>query len=97
MWVIVDFEFNSQEELFKRVKPALNAKVMELHRLGYSYITIDDIWNYLVETKWKKGKDLMLSDIVSNIIHVENNKLDEYLKGKLTKTRRTQYFDDDII
>ena len=93
----MDFEFNSQEELFKRVKPALNAKVMELHRLGYSYITIDDIWNYLVETKWKKGKDLMLSDIVSNIIHVENNKLDEYLKGKLTKTRRTQYFDDDII
>ena len=93
----MDFEFNSQEELFKRVKPALNAKVMELHRLGYSYITIDDIWNYLVETKWKKGKDLMLSDIVSNIIHVENNKIDEYLKGKLTKTRRTQYFDEDII
>lgn len=93
----MDFEFNSQEELFKRVKPALNAKVMELHRLGYSYITIDDIWNYLIETKWKKGKDLMLSDIVSNIIHVENNKIDEYLKGKLTKARRTQYFDEDII
>lgn len=93
----MDFSFNSQEELFKHVKPALNAKVMELHRLGYPYITIDDIWNYLVETKWKKGKDLMLSDIVSNILHVENKKLDEYLKGKLSKTRRTQYFDDDLI
>jgi len=97
MWVIVDLNFNSQEELFKRVKPALNAKVMELHRLGYSYITINDVWNYLIETKWKKGKDLTLSDIVSNILHVENKSLDEYLKGKLAKTRRTQYFDDDII
>lgn len=95
--MIVDLNFNSQEELFKRVKPALNAKVMELHRLGYSYITINDVWNYLIETKWKKGKDLTLSDIVSNILHVENKSLDEYLKGKLAKTRRTQYFDDDII
>ncbi|MBE6157228.1 MAG: hypothetical protein E7160_00310 [Firmicutes bacterium] len=93
----MDLNFNSQEELFKRVKPALNAKVMELHRLGYSYITINDVWNYLIETKWKKGKDLTLSDIVSNILHVENKSLDEYLKGKLAKTRRTQYFDDDII
>ena len=95
--MIVDLNFNSQEELFKRVKPALNAKVMELHRLGYSYITVNDVWNYLIETKWKKGKDLTLSDIVSNILHVENKSLDEYLKGKLAKTRRTQYFDDDII
>lgn len=93
----MEFHFNSQEELFKHVKPALNAKLQELHRLGYSYIAINDIWNYLVEKKWKNGKDLMLSDIVSDILHVNNKKIDEYLKGKLTKTRRTQYFDDDLI
>ena len=93
----MDIKFNSQEELYTRVKPALNAKLQELHRLGFSYITIDDKWNYLKGSKWKNGKDLTLSDIVSNIIHVDNKMLDEYLKGKLTKTRRSEYFDEDLI
>lgn len=89
----MDFQFSSQEELYQRVKPAIHAKVMELHRLGFSYITDIDIWNYLVESKWKKSHNLVLSDIVSDILHVDNKKIDEYLKGKLAKTRRTQYFD----
>ena len=93
----MDIKFNSQEELYGRVKPALNAKLQELHRLGFSYITIDDIWNYLKETKWIKGKDLTLSDIVSNIIHVDNNQLDEFVNGKTTKKRRSKYFDEDLI
>lgn len=81
--------FSSQEELYKRVQPALRAKLAELHRLGYPYIHIVDIWKYLVETKWKKAKDLTLSDIVSDIMHIDNRKLDEYIKGKL-KSRRNQ-------
>lgn len=81
--------FSSQEELYKRVQPALRAKLAELHRLGYPYIHIVDIWKYLVETKWKKAKDLTLSDIVSDIMHVDNRNLDEYIKGKL-KSRRNQ-------
>ncbi|MBQ2639377.1 MAG: hypothetical protein IJF92_01240 [Bacilli bacterium] len=93
----MDIKFNSQEELFTRVKPALNAKLQELHRLGFSYVTINDIWNYLVENNWKNGKDLTLSDIVSNIIHVDNNKLDEYIKGKITKKRRSEDYKEDLI
>lgn len=91
----MDFQFSSQEELYQRVKPAINAKVVELHRLGFSYITDIDVWNYLIESKWKKSHNLVLSDIVSDILHVDNKKIDEYLKGKLAKTRRTQYFDLD--
>ncbi len=93
----MDFSFNSKEELFNRIKPALNAKCEELHRLGYPYIKKEDIWNYLIEVKWIKSKDLMLSDIVNDILHVENKRIDEYLKGKLQRTRRTQYFDEDLI
>ena len=93
----MDFDFNSKEELFNRVKPAISAKCMEMHRLGYPYIKIEDIWNYLIENKWLKSKDLMLSDIVSDILHVDNKKIDEYLKGKLQRTRRTQYFDEEDI
>jgi len=89
----VDYEFNSKDDLFSRVMPALRAKNVELHRLGYSYIKEVDIWNYLIEEKWKNGKDLMLSDIVSDIMNADCKKIDTYLKGKISKTRRTQYFD----
>ena len=91
-----EFEFGSKEELYKRVKPALRAKKQELTRLGYTHIKEVDIWNYLIEIKWKKANGLMLSDVVSDIIHVDNKRIDEYLKGKLEKTSRSEYFDDNL-
>ena len=92
----MDYEFSSKEELYKRVGPALRAKLNEFHRLGYSYIKEEDIWNYLVQTKWCKGKDLMLSDIVSDILHTKEKEINEFLKEKLLSVERTQYFDDSI-
>lgn len=92
----MDYEFSSKEELYERVKPALHAKRQELHRLGFPYIHDMDIWNYLIEVKWSKSKNLMLSDIVNDIMHTEALKVDEYLKGKIGKTRRTQYFDRNL-
>ena len=82
--------------MYKRVGPALRAKLQELHRLGYSYICIDDIWNYLIKTKWCNGKDLMLSDIVSDILNTEVEKIDKFLKEKLEEVKRTQYFDESL-
>lgn len=89
----MDFLFSTQKELYERVKPALNAKITELHRLGFSYITDIDVWNYLIESKWKKSHNLVLSDIVSDILHADNKKIDLFLKGNLAKTKRSQYFD----
>ena len=91
----MDYEFSSKEELLQRVKPALNAKVGELHRFGYTYINQMDVWNYLIENKWIKIKDLMLSDIVNDILHTDNKKIDTYLKSKITD-ERLQYFEKNI-
>lgn len=91
----MDYEFSSKEELFQRVKPALNAKVGELHRFGYTYINQMDVWNYLIENIWIKSKDLMLSDIVSDILHTDNKKIDAYLKSKITD-ERSQDFEKNI-
>ncbi|MBQ6323241.1 MAG: hypothetical protein IJI22_00220 [Bacilli bacterium] len=91
----MDYEFNSQEELFKRVKPALSSKKSELDKLGYNYIEVMDIWNYLVNNKWKHSRNLMLSDIVNDILNVSNDKLDKFLKEKFTQKERTQYFIED--
>lgn len=91
----MDYEFSSKEELFQRVKPALKAKVNEFSRLGYKYVQDVDIWNYLIENVWCKSKDLMLSDIVNDILHVKIKKIDDYIKEKMSSTNRTQYFDSN--
>lgn len=92
----MDYQFSSKEELFKRVGPALRSKVNEVHRIGYSYIQELDIWNYLIETKWCKSKNLMLSDIVNDILHTKVEDIDSYLKDKVSKANRSQYFDDSL-
>ena len=78
----MDLSFKTQEELYIRVRPALNAKLQELRRLNYPNITEEDIWSYLSEVKWTKSKGLMLSDIVSDIIHIDNRRLAKYLEDK---------------
>lgn len=92
----MDYQFSSKEELFIRVGPALRAKVNELHRLGFSYIQDLDIWNFLIETKWCKARDLMLSDIVNDILHVKAERVDEFFKIQISKTKRSQYLDNTL-
>ena len=91
----MDYEFSSKEELFQRVKPALKAKINEFHRLGYKHVQELDVWNYLIENVWSKSKNLMLSDIVNDILHVKIKKIDDYIKDKIGSTNRTQYFDSN--
>ena len=66
----MNYEFQSQKDLFKRVRPALSSKCSELNRLGFKNIKEFDIWNYLILKKWKFATGLMLSDIVSDIMNL---------------------------
>lgn len=68
-----------------RIKPALYAKKQELAKEGYFYIKEIHIWNYLITTKWKDAHDLMLSDIVNDVLKVENQKIDMFVKEQLSK------------
>lgn len=83
----MDFTFNSKEELYKMVEPALSAKASELDRLGYSYIKKNDVWNYLIVTKWTKAHNLELNDIVSDILNCDNKLLDKYFKENLAERK----------
>lgn len=87
-----ELHFSSKEELYTRVKPALRAKIAELHRLGYTYVQEVDIWNYLIKTKWMKAKNLSLSDVVSDILHAEDEEIDIYLKGEIARQKRRAHF-----
>ena len=81
----MDIEFNSLEELYNRLRPALLTKLSDLKANGYGYLKIEDIWNYLKENKWKSSHDLMLSDMVSDILDSDNALIDDYFKEKINE------------
>lgn len=90
----MDVEFNSLEELYRRIKPALHTKKEEMKRNGYPYIKEEDIWNYLKEVKWVHSKNLSLYQMVSDVLNVEEHLIDRYLKEKLSMRNRDVYFLD---
>ena len=79
----MDFDFNSKEELFLRVKPALVVKSNEINKLGYSFVNDVDIWNYLIQVKWIKSKNLYLCDVVHDIFNADNTGIIEYAKDRI--------------
>jgi len=85
MEVFMDIEFNSIKELYDRLTPALNTKVIELKRNDLDYIKKDDIWNYLKDKKWSKANNLLLYQMVDDILNLDNNEIDEYVKGEIRK------------
>ena len=92
----MDIEFNSIKELYDRLKPALNSKVNELRRLDIDYINVNDIWNYLKETKWKISKNLVLCDMVSDIFSLDNQVIDNYVKEEIRKKKVKPNLEDDL-
>lgn len=72
-------EYKTQEELFKLLKGAFNVKI-RLIKDDYNYIKAIDIWNYLKINKWSKDKNLTISEMVNDIIEVDINKVDVFVK-----------------
>ena len=81
----MDIEFNNVKELYERLKPALNTKLTELKRNDLDYIKIEDIWNYLKDSKWSMANNLLLYQMVDDILNLDNNEIDEYVKGEIRK------------
>ncbi len=87
-------EFQTLEELYNHLKPALHTKREEMRRAGYEYVKSEDVWNYLKETVWKKASNLSLYQMVSDILNTDNIEIDAYLKEKLNMRNRTIYFEE---
>ena len=82
-------EYKSQKELFDSLKPAFSVK-LRLIKKDYDYITKNDIWNYLKINKWCKDKNLGLSEMVNDIINVDIEKVDRFLKKHLKEERKLE-------
>ncbi len=76
-------EFDSLNDLYKRVLPALYSKNKEIYRMGFKYVNEKDIWNYLVDNLWKDKKNLELHELISDIIHCDNYLINNYVMNKM--------------
>ena len=91
----MDLEFNNLSELYERLKPALRTKKNEMNRRGYTYIRLEDIWNYLKVVKWKRASVLSLHEMVSDVLNTHDETIDAYLKQKLKSTNREIYLKEE--
>ena len=93
----MDIEFNNIKELYDRVYPALRSKVRELKKNKITYIKEVDIWNCLTQIKWKSTKGLLLSDIVDDILNIDNKIIEDYVKEEIKKINKDANLDIEII
>ncbi len=80
-----EFRFNTVDELYKKLLPALNTKVNNLKRKYINYITEKDIWQYLTQNYWKNSNKLTLSDMVNDILTTPDYILEEFKQTKTNK------------
>jgi len=85
--MVIQMEYNSQEELFKSLKGAFKVKLRTINK-EYDYIKMVDIWNYLKINKWCKDRNLSISEMVNDIIDVDIVKVDQFLKQHIKTEER---------
>lgn len=81
-------EFRNLEDLYNHLKPALSSKLRELKNMGYNYIQLEDIWNYLIASKWSKCSELTLYEVVDDIFNLDNDVINNYVLEILNKNKR---------
>ena len=79
--------YNSVKELYDSLKPAFSVKLRLINK-DYDYITKNDIWYYLKINKWCKDVGLTISEMVDDIIMVDIDKVDIFLKEHIKKKER---------
>ena len=63
----MDIEFDSLDELKKRITPALNIRIKELKQNNIN-TNFETLWNYFVSI-WKNCHDLTLADMVDDVLN----------------------------
>ncbi|MDD3341081.1 MAG: post-transcriptional regulator [Bacilli bacterium] len=91
----MDVTFNSAEELYQRILPALTTKKEEMRRNGFPYIKEEDIWNYFKKKKWQNSKKLTLFDIIDDVLNTDCYIIDDFFKKELRTMKRKRYLGED--
>lgn len=76
-------KFNSQMELFNKLRPAIRTKKHELIRNGIKFVKETDIWEYNKEYNWRQATGLTLASMVNDILNTSDKNYEEYVLKKI--------------
>lgn len=70
------------ERLFQNVLPVLEIKLEEFKYYQYEGITVEDIWNFCIQKKWRKKniEQLHLYEIVQTIFSLKPSEMVNYFQ-----------------
>jgi hypothetical protein len=78
----------TQNDLYKKLKPALRTKKHELILNGIRFVKEIDIWNYNKENNWVNAKGLTIAGMVDNILNTSDKDYEKYVLDKINKENR---------
>ena len=85
--------FNSEEELYNRVLPALKSKRKMISRIGFKNVSEKDIWDYLRIKVWNNKTDILLCELVDDILKVKEELVVQYCHEKYVPVSVEEDFD----
>ncbi len=76
------------KDIYEKVMPALQSKAEEFEHLGYEGITIDSVWNYCINKKWRKKiiEELKIHEIVETIFSISASEIVSFTQIKSFQT-----------
>ncbi len=88
----MEFGLNSSLDLYKRLTPAMNCKIREVAKEKKEYLKKEDVWNFLMQSKWKDEKGITLAEMVDDILNLDNLLLLKYLdkQKELERNKREE-------
>lgn len=82
-------EKEKQKELREQLMPALQCKYDEFRLLGYKQVTMDQIWDCLVQKKWKNFKEeRKLFELANDILSLQ---IGEYMSFITMQSYKEQH------
>lgn len=82
------------EQLYKQALPVLESKMDEIKYYNYEGISVEDLWSFCIQKKWRKKnvEDLHLYEIVETIFSVKPSEIVSHFQ--IQQFRSEDWFSD---
>ncbi len=68
-------EVKLDKELYEKLSPVLETKIIQLKRCDFLDISKKDLWNYLKNTKWINYNSIYINQLVNDILLIDGSNL----------------------
>lgn len=89
---------HAYERFRNDVKPALKSKIEELSLLGYGTIHEQQLWDFLINKKWKRVKeDIKLFEIVEEVMSIKAGEYMNYASVEALKLTEFSFDNEEDL